>query len=251
MAVAVVALNRAVPLSMVSGPQAALAEVERLERDGRLAGYHYLPAIKADLLAGSAGPARRPPPTGRRSPWPPTTPSAPSSTSRSPGRLTTPERPGARLAGPVRARGPLVGGPYARHERDGGGPVEVTGTQPEDVAPALRGGNVRAARGDQGVEVPVVLAEVQQVGGGRAGGLGHGGDQVPGPVAQGGQFGVIQAGQQLGVAAHPEEEPSGHLVAGRDLRGPQLVAEDDRAGGRLFHLAQQAAAGRARRGNSH
>ena len=28
----------------------ALAEVQELERDGRLAGYHYLPAIKADLL---------------------------------------------------------------------------------------------------------------------------------------------------------------------------------------------------------
>ncbi len=46
----VVALNRAVPLAMVRGPQAALAEVERLERDGRLAGYQYLPAVKADLL---------------------------------------------------------------------------------------------------------------------------------------------------------------------------------------------------------
>jgi RNA polymerase sigma-70 factor (ECF subfamily) len=47
---AVVALNRAVALSMVAGPEAALAEVEALERDGRLAGYRYLPATKADLL---------------------------------------------------------------------------------------------------------------------------------------------------------------------------------------------------------
>jgi RNA polymerase sigma factor (sigma-70 family) len=47
----VVALNRAVPLAMASGPEIALAEVERLERDGRLSGYHYLPAIKADLLS--------------------------------------------------------------------------------------------------------------------------------------------------------------------------------------------------------
>jgi RNA polymerase sigma-70 factor (ECF subfamily) len=46
----VVALNRAVALSMVDGPEAALAEVEALERDGRLAGYRYLPATKADLL---------------------------------------------------------------------------------------------------------------------------------------------------------------------------------------------------------
>jgi RNA polymerase sigma-70 factor (ECF subfamily) len=46
----VVALNRAVPLAMATGPLAALAEVERLERDRRLAGYRYLPAVKADLL---------------------------------------------------------------------------------------------------------------------------------------------------------------------------------------------------------
>ena len=43
------ALNRAVAVSMVSGPGAALAEVEELERDSRLATYQYLPAIKADL----------------------------------------------------------------------------------------------------------------------------------------------------------------------------------------------------------
>ena len=46
----VVALNRAVAVSMADGPDAALAEVEMLERDGRLAGYRYLAATKADLL---------------------------------------------------------------------------------------------------------------------------------------------------------------------------------------------------------
>jgi RNA polymerase sigma-70 factor (ECF subfamily) len=46
----VVALNRAVAVAEVDGPAAALAEVEALEQDGRLAGYHYLPAVKADLL---------------------------------------------------------------------------------------------------------------------------------------------------------------------------------------------------------
>jgi RNA polymerase sigma-70 factor (ECF subfamily) len=46
----VVALNRAVALAMVQGPGAALAEVEALERAGRLAGYRYLAATKADLL---------------------------------------------------------------------------------------------------------------------------------------------------------------------------------------------------------
>ena len=45
------ALNRTVPLAMVSGPETALAEIEKLEREGRLSGYHYLPAIKADLLS--------------------------------------------------------------------------------------------------------------------------------------------------------------------------------------------------------
>jgi RNA polymerase sigma-70 factor (ECF subfamily) len=46
----VVALNRAVAVAEVDGPAAALTEVEALERDSRLAGYHYLPAVKADLL---------------------------------------------------------------------------------------------------------------------------------------------------------------------------------------------------------
>ena len=46
----VVALNRAVAVAMVHGPAVALAEVEALESDRRLAGYRYLPATKADLL---------------------------------------------------------------------------------------------------------------------------------------------------------------------------------------------------------
>jgi RNA polymerase sigma-70 factor (ECF subfamily) len=57
----VVALNRAVVVSMVSGPEAALADIGELERDGRLADYRYLPAAKADMLRrlGRADEARR------------------------------------------------------------------------------------------------------------------------------------------------------------------------------------------------
>jgi RNA polymerase sigma-70 factor, ECF subfamily len=46
----VVALNRAIAVSMVDGPAAALPEVEALARDERLAGYHYVPAARADML---------------------------------------------------------------------------------------------------------------------------------------------------------------------------------------------------------
>ncbi len=46
----VVALNRAVAVAMVRGPAAGLNEVNALEAGGRLAGYRYLPATKADLL---------------------------------------------------------------------------------------------------------------------------------------------------------------------------------------------------------
>ncbi|MEQ7005583.1 DUF6596 domain-containing protein [Actinopolymorpha sp. B17G11] len=46
----VVALNRAVAVAMVRGPEAALAEIEALQHEPRLAAYHYLPAVKADLL---------------------------------------------------------------------------------------------------------------------------------------------------------------------------------------------------------
>ena len=46
----VVALNRAVALAEVAGPAAALSEVEALDGTGQLDGYHYLPALRADLL---------------------------------------------------------------------------------------------------------------------------------------------------------------------------------------------------------
>ena len=47
---AVVELNRAVAVAMADGPAAGLALVERLEASGALAGYHLLPATRADLL---------------------------------------------------------------------------------------------------------------------------------------------------------------------------------------------------------
>jgi RNA polymerase sigma-70 factor, ECF subfamily len=46
----VVALNRAIAVSMVDGPEAGLAALDRLEAEGRLAGYRYLPAARADML---------------------------------------------------------------------------------------------------------------------------------------------------------------------------------------------------------
>ena len=99
----IVALNRTVPLAMVAGPQAALAEVERLETRRAAVG---VPVPARDqgrpAAAGSAGPTRRPTPTGRRSPWPPTKPSGPSSRGRSPGYW--------RLAGPALATMAASGG---------------------------------------------------------------------------------------------------------------------------------------------
>ena len=46
----IVALNRAVAVAMADGPQAGLQLVEQLEASGALAGYHLLPATRADLL---------------------------------------------------------------------------------------------------------------------------------------------------------------------------------------------------------
>ncbi|GAA4733997.1 RNA polymerase sigma factor [Phytohabitans rumicis] len=45
-----VELNRAVALSMVDGPATGLALLDELVDDRRLAGYHLLPAARADLL---------------------------------------------------------------------------------------------------------------------------------------------------------------------------------------------------------
>ena len=47
---AVVALNHAVAVGMAQGPAAGLPLVAALEASGKLAGYHLLPATRADLL---------------------------------------------------------------------------------------------------------------------------------------------------------------------------------------------------------
>jgi len=52
----VVALNRAVAVSMVDGPAVALELVEELESVARLTDCHCVAAIKADLLRHSATP---------------------------------------------------------------------------------------------------------------------------------------------------------------------------------------------------
>ena len=46
----VVELNRAVAVGMADGPAAGLAIAEDLAASGQLAGYHLLPAVRADLL---------------------------------------------------------------------------------------------------------------------------------------------------------------------------------------------------------
>jgi RNA polymerase sigma factor (sigma-70 family) len=47
----VVELNRAVAIGMADGPAAGLALADALVLDGKLAGYHWLPSVRADLLA--------------------------------------------------------------------------------------------------------------------------------------------------------------------------------------------------------
>jgi RNA polymerase sigma-70 factor (ECF subfamily) len=49
----VVELNRAVAVAMADGPDAGLALLDELDADARLAGYHLLPATRADLLRRS------------------------------------------------------------------------------------------------------------------------------------------------------------------------------------------------------
>jgi RNA polymerase sigma-70 factor (ECF subfamily) len=46
----VVELNRAIAVAMAEGPAAGLALVDKLAAEGSLAGYHLLPATRADLL---------------------------------------------------------------------------------------------------------------------------------------------------------------------------------------------------------
>jgi RNA polymerase sigma-70 factor (ECF subfamily) len=53
----VVELNRAVAVAMADGPAVGLALVDRLAESGALAGYHLLPATRADLLRRLERPA--------------------------------------------------------------------------------------------------------------------------------------------------------------------------------------------------
>jgi predicted RNA polymerase sigma factor len=47
----VVELNRAVAVGMASGPAAGLERVDALTSDASLQGYHFLPAVRGDLLS--------------------------------------------------------------------------------------------------------------------------------------------------------------------------------------------------------
>ena len=47
----VVELNRAVAIGMAEGPAAGLALADALLEEGKLQGYHWLPSVRADLLA--------------------------------------------------------------------------------------------------------------------------------------------------------------------------------------------------------
>ncbi|GAA1710956.1 sigma-70 family RNA polymerase sigma factor [Isoptericola hypogeus] len=53
----VVALNRAVAVAQVHGPDAGLAAVDALAADPALAGYHLLPAVRAELCTRAGRPA--------------------------------------------------------------------------------------------------------------------------------------------------------------------------------------------------
>ena len=52
----VTALNRAVALAFRDGPQAGLGALGEVERDARLAAYHLVPAVRADLLRRAGRP---------------------------------------------------------------------------------------------------------------------------------------------------------------------------------------------------
>lgn len=47
----VVELNRAVAVGMADGPAAGLVLADALAQEGKLAGYHWLPSVRADLLS--------------------------------------------------------------------------------------------------------------------------------------------------------------------------------------------------------
>ena len=81
---AVVALNRAVAVSLSEGPEAGLALVERIEAGGELGEYHLLPAARGDMLRRLGRRRKRPGPTAGPTTWRARTPSAATSNDASP-----------------------------------------------------------------------------------------------------------------------------------------------------------------------
>ena len=59
----VVALNRAIAIGFRDGPEAGLAELDRVGAAPELDGYYLLPAARADFLRRPAGPTTPPRPT--------------------------------------------------------------------------------------------------------------------------------------------------------------------------------------------
>ena len=80
----VVALNRAIAVSMVEGPETGLAALAGLEAEGRLAATATCRPPRPTCCAGSTAAPRPPPRTARRSTSPTTTPSGRSSSAGCP-----------------------------------------------------------------------------------------------------------------------------------------------------------------------
>jgi len=85
-----------VAVAQLDGPDVALILVEELEGEPRLADYHYLPAIKADLLRRLGREDEALAEGQRLSDWSATTPSEPFSTPSS--EVAGPEKPDAEPA---------------------------------------------------------------------------------------------------------------------------------------------------------
>jgi RNA polymerase sigma-70 factor (ECF subfamily) len=71
----IIALNRAIAVAELDGPDVALAAVDRLEKP--LAGYHANHATRADLLRRLGRTRQSPRPTTKQSTWPATRPRRP------------------------------------------------------------------------------------------------------------------------------------------------------------------------------
>src|ERR1700730_5453544 len=125
-------------------------------------------------------------------------------------------------SGPVVAGHSGVRGADTAGQLDGCGRITSVGQQLQECATAQRSRDVLGPGRDEGVEVAVALAKVEQVHRRRARDLLDSARKVACAQAKRRGLIIVETSERLRMTAGAEEEPARHFIARCDLGGPEL-----------------------------